>query len=112
VDMKTFFAAIIAVAANVCGPSPLEACKAAGAAQCKKMWTCDSALKLGDDEASCVETQNAFCKMVQDGKCPNSDKAFDAAAAEQCAADTNAATCEQYKADGFNPASCQKASCE
>ena len=73
--MKKVALAVAAVVSFVglvgCGSSPEEDCAANAKATCERMYTCDSALKFGDDQADCEKDMEALCRAAietNDGK--------------------------------------------
>jgi hypothetical protein len=96
------FTALIAAlfaALAACGPAavtPEQACRDDAPVSCEKMWTCDAAVKIGDDQASCVTQTQSLCALAAGG-C-QSGKTYSSAKAAECTQAKKAQTCDQYKA--------------
>jgi hypothetical protein len=108
--MKRLFSVCLSIAAaaltlTACGPSPEQACRENAKADCNRMWTCNSPVKVGDDEASCAQSLGAFCSLAAGANCGDPGKAMD------CAKETQALSCEAYLA-GTKGASCAASTCQ
>ncbi|MFZ5469633.1 MAG: hypothetical protein ACOZIN_09365 [Myxococcota bacterium] len=107
--MKLAGALAVAALGAACGTSPVQACKDQGVAECKKMWSCDAAVKLGSDEASCITTYAGLCEgFAKEGKCEGG-KTMDLGRVVACTADIEKASCDEYKSGTFRAANCEAA---
>jgi hypothetical protein len=59
------------------------------------MWTCDSPLKIGDDQSSCAESFRALCVLATEGGCEDG-KSFNGAKADECTEAIKAQSCQAY----------------
>lgn len=98
--MKKLCALFALVVAAGCGPSPESICRDGVAADCEKIYACNSPVKVGSDVASCTSQLGSFCALASGAA------GSDLTAAQKCTADTKAQTCEQYNAG--KPASCDR----
>lgn len=97
--MKKLTALLAFAFLAACGPSPEQVCKDSVAADCERMWTCGSSVKVGSDAASCSSSLGALCGLA------SGSSSTDLTAAQKCTADTKAQSCDAYKAG--KPASCK-----
>jgi hypothetical protein len=96
---------VAALSVSACGVTPEEACKEHARVECQKMWSCGSMLKIGTDEASCVQSYDFLCKAMQDGSCPNGKK-VDVSKSLACTTDLENASCDQYKDQSYREPNC------
>ena len=88
---------LAAIAFAACGDSSESICRARAAIDCERMYTCNTATKVGSDVAGCTTSLGALCALGAG--------TADVNAAQQCNVEKKAQTCEQYIAG--QPASCQ-----
>ena len=109
--MRTLWAGALGMALVGCGANPVEQCKDAAAASCKKLFECwineaDRArLMLGASAEACTQSAQARCEPAA-GLC-ESPKRWDGAVASQCVAGYEAISCAELRA-GATPSSCAK----
>jgi hypothetical protein len=105
--MTRLLCALCFVVAAACGSAavtPEQACRDDAPITCEKMWTCDAAVKIGNDQASCVTQTQSLCALAAGG-CSDG-KTYSAAKAAECTSAKKAQSCDQYKA-GEPPACSQ-----
>lgn len=96
---------------STAGQDHTAQCQAITAAECKKIWGCNSAADLpasefGTDEASCEKVLGADCSdpmPCQDGE------TWDFANGDECIKQFGAVTCDQYNAMDTPIAACENA---
>ena len=89
--MKKLTALLALTLLAACGPSPEQVCKDSVAADCERMWTCNSSVKVGNDVSSCSSSLGGLCALAGSGN-------TDLTAAQKCTTDTKAQSCDEYKA--------------
>lgn len=108
--MTLLIAGLSLMGLAACGSSPEEDCARSAAAECERMYTCDSSVKVGDDQADCVNDIEALCRAVietRDGKPCEGEQEYDSAAANRCVDETKALSCDDYNAGNGAP-SCEQ----
>ncbi len=96
------------------GADPEEDCRTNAKASCERMYTCDAALKFGDDQADCENDLATLCiaavaqaEATNDGEPCEAGQKYDASAAEECSDGIADQSCEDYNA-GNSPAACDR----
>ncbi len=74
------------------------------------MWSCNSPVKIGNDEASCITSYDSLCQLAAAG-CPTG-KTQDLSKVPACISDTANATCAEYNAGSYRAANCDAVKCK